>query len=136
METSTTTDSAASSPALDPPDTPEVGSANFATSIRENLHWLKDAVHALHHGAAGGAGAQGPAGERGPAGAAGPVGATGSFLASWRGVWDEHSTYVAGDIVSHADQEGPAVWLAVEEPGSAAPAEPVWAVILRSPAQV
>jgi hypothetical protein len=41
-----------------------------------------------------------------------------------------------GDIVSHSDQEGPAVWLAVEEPGATAPSEPVWAVVLRLPTAV
>jgi hypothetical protein len=134
METSTTTANTATAPALDPPDTPEVGSANFASAIRENLHWLKGVVSSLHHGgAASGAGVPGPAGEPGPAGPAGPAG---SFLDSWKGLWDEHATYAVGDIVSHADQDGPAVWLAVEAPGSAAPAEPVWAVVLRMSVQV
>jgi hypothetical protein len=140
METSTTTDSTASSPALNPPDTPEVGSASFDFGIRENLHWLKSAVHALHLGGAasgvgvGVPGPAGPAGEPGPAGPEGQAGPAGSFFASWRGAWNEHTDYAVGDIVS--DPGGAAVWLAVETPAAGtAPLEPVWAIVLRAPAQ-
>ncbi|MFI9271878.1 hypothetical protein ACIGXM_14325 [Kitasatospora sp. NPDC052896] len=122
MDRSTTT-RAESSMISEPPATPEVGAATFYSSVRENLHWLKEAV--AHHSA--GAGPQGPAGPKGPAG---------TFLAAWRGAWMAGATYARGDIVNWADEAGPAVWVAVGKPSvGSVPQEPAWSVVLRVPAQ-